>query len=373
MALASLSKPLLYPDWGTTGLTAFSNVTVLDASGEYNGFVFRARTAMTISHVGYRTSTVAGSPTVEIRIETVNATTGLPTGDLWNSSGANNTNVTSATLSSNTWYLDALTGSASISAGDYVAVLFKYASGTSVQIARANNWTFNAFASSSFYNVTNTGGSGAKASGQTWCVALGSSSTSFYDLTAGGAFLPLSAINARTASTSTNTAVGIKFQIPFKGRCIGWRHIAPANWGDIQFGLYDSSKAELSSSSTSLDMDMNAQLAGQGVVYFFDNAVTLDAATTYYFLIYPQTTTTTGVYTANCNTTDYRSAMPGGTNWHYVTQASGGGSWTETATTEFPLIDLVFDRLDDGAGGGGGSPFGGGITGLHGITNGVVG
>jgi hypothetical protein len=57
--------------------------------------------------------------------------------------------------------------------------------------------------------------------------------------------------------------------------------------------------------------------------------------------------------------------MPGGANCHYATYASG--SWTDTATDQVPIMDILIDQLDDGTGGG---AFG--RAGLHAIDCGFA-
>jgi hypothetical protein len=74
-------------------------------------------TARITGHVGFRAGTAAGSPTIEVRIETLDAS-GLPSGTLW----ATNTNGTTGTVSSNTYVLWALTASASIAKGQMFCV-----------------------------------------------------------------------------------------------------------------------------------------------------------------------------------------------------------------------------------------------------------
>ena len=93
------------------GRPSIATRTTMDASGDYDAIVLAAREAMTISHVGFRTGAVAGSPTADVRIETV-AATGLPSGTLW----ATNTNIVTGALSGSTYALHALTASASITA-----------------------------------------------------------------------------------------------------------------------------------------------------------------------------------------------------------------------------------------------------------------
>ena len=51
-----------------TAAPALATDVTLDAAGEYICYVFQAKEAMSLSHIGWRAGTVAGSPTVDTRV-----------------------------------------------------------------------------------------------------------------------------------------------------------------------------------------------------------------------------------------------------------------------------------------------------------------
>lgn len=330
------------PDGATPGA---GNATTMDAAGEHYSWVGPAPQDMTISHVGFNPGTATGSPTVDLRIETVSLSTGQPSGTLW----AANTNKVSGTITTNTWQLEALTASASITKGQFFAVKMIYNSGTSVILRRSGTRAGMAVP----YKVINVS-AGDVTSGISEYIGLvvGSSSTSFYNLSA---MMPFTAI-ANNAFNNTNSAKrGLRFQVPFKCRCVGlWCYLNGVD-ADMNVGLADDAGSELSSSSTAIDDLATSSANAQISSFFFDNAVTLSAATWYRAFQEPTSATNTNISTWTLPSSNYRSGTAWGSNAHYTTFATA--SWDDTATDTIPWMGIIIDQLDDGAsaGGGGGS------------------
>jgi hypothetical protein len=357
MALQSLGSRLIWPDTSFRGTgAAVGSMGTLDAAGEYVAWVGQARESMVVSHFGFRCSTVAGSPTALVSIQTVDATTGLPNG-LW----AANTSGTSGTLSSNTWNLVALTASATIAVGDVFAAVVAYNSGTSLQPSSFSQGTLNI---SQFpYRVVNTGAPAPAAFQSTHAYALGSSSTTFY-----ATFGMMAIVSVATESFANDASPpirGLRFQIPFTGRCVGICHAVGSATGDYVVGLYSDAGSELSSSNTAVDGTLHVGTNEVPGYTFFDNPVTLSPDTWYRLRIAPSTTTATQIQTLTMPSADYRStAGYYGNNVQYTTFS--GAAWDDTNTTKLPMIRFLFDQLDDGVGG---APGGGG--GAH-ILGGTV-
>lgn len=346
MALQSLNTILNWPGvcGRFAGAPTVGNVGsgAVDAAGEYIALVFAARQAMTISHVGFMTGTVAGAATADVRIETVGAT-GLPSGSLW----AANTNIVTGALTTNTWTLVALTAAASIAAGDVVAVKIARDTGTSFVTRAVNNW--NPMGQGLPYLAINQSGSAAKgafAGGGTTSIVVGSGATSFYSINNA---IPFASV-ANNAFNNTNGARrGIRFQVPFICRAVGIRNYDNANAGDRNVAIFDDAGSELNSSSKAYDGD-HAAIANTSVQdYMFDNPVTLSPGTWYRAVIEPSSATNCNISTITLPSADYRSATPGGVNQHYTTFASA--AWSDTATDTIALMDILIDQLDDGLSG----------------------
>jgi hypothetical protein len=345
MTLVTLQRPLVWP--GNTGSVygAFSQNTYAanDAAGEYTAWVLQAVEDMTISHISAVFFNTTGSPTADIRIETVDSS-GLPSGTLW----ATNTNAISATLTAAT-VVTALTAPASITKGQIFCLKIAHNSGTSYTVVRLGGRRD----PSSFnlpYAVTNTGTPTKATLIDTPYVAFGSNSTTFYNvpgfmggsLTGGGSF------------NNTNGARrGLRFTAQFNCRCAGLEFpMATAN-GDYNAILMDDAGSELSSSSTAFDGDQNVLNNTAITRAYFDNPVTLSAGTTYRAVLEPTSATNITLSTLALSSADYRSTSPCGTFGHYTTYASA--AWTDSATATIPFLDLILDQIDDGAGSGSGS------------------
>jgi hypothetical protein len=313
----------------------------MTSAGHYLAYVICAREDMTISHVGFRTGAAAGSPTVEVRIETVDAS-GMPSGTLW----ATNTNVTSGTISASANPLQALTAAASITKGQVFCVKVAFASGTSLIIQNLSSLAA-LFTNSLPYSVANSG-TPTKAIIGAGILALGSNSTTFYNVPG---FLPVTTYSGNAFNNTNAAKRGLRFTPPMNCRAIGIRwHNSNAS-GDFNAVLYDDGGTELSSSSTAFDGDHNSGSANATITVYFDNTVTLTAGTAYRIAIEPSSATNVNVGTYTLPSSDYFSGTPARSNAQYTTFASG--SWTDS-TTQLPLMDVILDQIDNGSGSGGG-------------------
>ena len=344
MTLQSLGTAMVWPGINNPGINLlYTDGLIMDAAGEYNSFVFAAREAMTISHVGLGVANVAGSPTVDIRIETVDGATGLPSGTLW----ATNSNIVTGALS-NGFTVHALTASASITAGQVFCVKVAFATGTSVRHTHIRG-VHGYEAMGRPYRVSNTG-TPAKAdiavnAGASWSLALGSSTTAFYSLWP--AIQPVTAAANNTFNNTNGARRGMRFQVPFKCRCVGLNWFGSTQVGDYNAILFNDAGTELSSSSTAYEGDNSVNTAAAGTIWtYFDNPVTLSPATWYRAVLEPSSTTNVGISTITCADANYMEAMIGGGNSHYTTYASS--AWDDTNTTLVPQMNILIDQLDDG-------------------------
>lgn len=347
MTLVSLPSPIIFPGnlQNLTATPTLNTLVTVSSAGHYGSYVFCARENMTISHVGFRAGTATGSPTVEARIETLDAS-GLPSGTLWDT----NTNGTSGTITSNSNPVIALTASASITKGQTFCVKIAYASGTSQVIQGLGSYIPFFGTSNTPYTVTNTG-SPTKAGGTNgMLVVLGSSSTTFYQMPG---TIPFASLTDGSFNNTNGQKRGLLFTPPMSCRVIGIRYFVGNAAGDYNAGIYtgDASGTELSSSATAFDGDISAaNTVGVHQVYF-DNPVTLSANTAYRAAIEPTSATNCNVNTVTMPSSDYLTASPGGSSQRYTSLSSG--TWTDSST-KYPLLDVLIDQVDDGTGSGGG-------------------
>lgn len=348
MALAQLNTSVAWPDCVNIGVApSVASASLLDASGEYEAVIFCAREAMTITHVAFRNAAAVGSPTADIRIETVDPATGLPSGTLW----ATNTNIVTSTLTTGWQGTFALTAAATIAAGQIVCVKIVYNTGTSFTPNKLQG-SFQKNRSIP-YRVVNTGTPTKTVSSDCLCLALGSSSTAFYNVPGLTPVITVAATNLNNGTAGAKA--GLRFQVPFACRVAGLRLFNGTATGDYNVAVYDDttgSAVELGNSSTAFDGDNNLNIATGATDVYFDNPVVLSAGVWYRVAIEPSSATNTTFYLFTLSNANYRSAMQHGLNAHYTTFTTAGG-WVDTATAQIPFMDLLIDQLPDTASPGG--------------------
>jgi hypothetical protein len=327
------TTPFRYPGWLQTNSQNINGIQTLDASGEYCGYVYQALEDMTISCVGWRSS-ASGSPTAEIRIETVNAA-GYATGTLWTA----DSNVVTGTIVTNTWRQDNLTTAAVVTRGQFFAIKWVYLSGTNLAPQNDGNSETNSHTIP--YEITNVSGADAKSRADRQFLALGSSPTSFYHLPHA---LPVSAQSANTFNNTGSTTHGLRFRLPFPAQLIGVRMVLNAAVGDFNLVCYDNDGNELT--NTAIDGNYNYEGNQAASNFFFTNPITLQAGVWYRVAQEATTSTNSNINTITLHSPAYLTACPFGTDGHYTTRAAG--VWSDTQL-QFPLYDLWLRKVDDAA------------------------
>lgn len=314
---------------------------LVDASGKKAAAVIYAPKSGTVAKIGWRTGTVTASTSTDVRLETVDTTSGDPSGTLW----ATNTNGTEATVASNTWYATTLTAGASVTKGDLLAVVI------------APSGTPN-------YNVS-TGDSGGGLSINFPYVDLYTTSwakTSVAPVVAleynDGSYEPipgtLPASNYSSPafnSGSTPDEKGLHFKFAFPVRVTGFCAAFEQDT-DTTFKLYDSDGATVLA-SVSVDSNARAAVSHSFFCHYFTTTHTLAKDTFYRLTAVPSSTTNCTMAEITVASVAAMDAWEGGQNLH-MTERTDGGAWSQT-TTKRPLISLVIDGLDNGAGSGAGS------------------
>jgi len=353
--LVTLPGPLAYPNIAThfNANPGMGTGGTLTATGHYIAYILTAREDMVVSHVAFRTNSVTGTtPVATVTIETVDSG-GLPSGTLWNAGGGGSTSTT-GTLTSTTVFLQALAASATITKGQVFAVKIAVASGTtpSVGISNINQVALFQNQTNLPYQVNNVGTPTKNVvNNSTANIALGSSSTTFYQVT--GTMPAIAAGNNTFDNTTAGAKRGLRFTIPMNARAVGVRLATQSSVGNYNVCLYDDAGTELNNSCTAyVGAASPATTAGPNWTYF-DNTVTLTAGTTYRIAIEPTSATSVAVGTIQLPSASYRGASLLGTTGHYTTFTTAGG-WIDTATDTVPLMDVLIDQIDNGAGTGGG-------------------
>jgi hypothetical protein len=344
MTLVSLRNPITFPGILLSPYAAptVGTAATLSSAGHYYSVIASAKEDLVISHVGFRAGTATGSPTCTLSIETVD-TSGNPAG----TDGFGSTAGTSATISSNSWVLTALGGSATISRGSLFAIKVALASGTSQVVQHIANVSLpNGTAMP--YTVINTGSAVKGASSNLPMLAVGSNSTTFYDVPG---ILAADSYSAGAFNNTNSAKRGLRFVPSYNCRAIGVRTYHATATGDYNAVLTNDSGTELSSSSTSVEGAATPSAHSTHNVYF-DSPVTLSAGTAYRVAIEPTSATNCNVSTITLPSSDYYSSTAAGSSSVATYAALASGTWTDS-TTQLPFMDVLIDQIDDGTGAGG--------------------
>lgn len=270
----------------------------------------------------------------DIRLETVNATTGHPTGTLW----ALNTNkVQSLPVG---WQTTTLDAAADVPVGEYLAIVIVRQSG-SADFATINP---SACAQEFPYSDNYISTIWTKLQNCPVC-ALGYSDGS-YEVVQGA--WPIQAVNnvSFNSTTSPFNQRGLRFKVPFPTRAVGawvWADID----GDANLRLYDNVAVPLVPTplaTVSLDKDRRFGPTYARQVYYFDAKVALIPQVEYFLALEPGATSVI-LNEVDVNSAAVMDAMDGGREFHFAGR-TGTGAFTMTATKR-PMMGLIFDRFSD--------------------------
>ena len=339
---------------------ASGNITV-DANSEKAACILQAPKTGTIAKIAWRTGTVTLGDTMDVRLETVDASAfpAVPSGTLWDT----NTNGSQIVLltDDNTWFTTTLTAGASVTKGDKLAVVISLP-GSAVGNMQINQRQ-DAVLSGIPYGLPFT-------------TAWGSASFPLamaleYD---DGSYEPLELLPATTLTstsfnnTSTPDSIGLRFKVPFPCRVTGAWFLGDTD-GDFDVKLVNTSYNQGAGTGilASLSMDKDIRRLDATGVYsvYFTATAELAANTFYRMVIEPSSATNLAVQDIAVNSLALLDTMPGGQNFHRTTakDPTGDGSWTNynnvTDGFRYPLMGLIIDGFADdaGVGGGGGGAF----------------
>ena len=310
---------------------ASTTSATIDADGEYGGWVFSAPSAMTVTDIAFYVSTLTTGDNIDVRVETVDATTGLPTGTLW----ATNTNILVNVTSTGRWN-GTLTASASLNAGDIFCV----------KIVRPTAGTFNGvlrlliggnIAQHGFpYRVLNAGSPTKAAASSPVALELKISGPSYPRLGIKAQLLA-DATEAFT-SASTPDERGNRLLLP-GGWVTAFMVEMNAASTACDFVLYDLNNNAVITTNWDLDLVANAAAAGPCRL---PCTRTLISAGEYRAVVKPGATSVTMGVTGALNDGALREQMlQGGLNIQY-TSRTDAGAWTDV-TTKLAKITVEMD------------------------------
>jgi hypothetical protein len=343
MAITSLGTKILTPDYPSpsSGAPTFALSSNLSVAGYKAANIMEVSKAGDISKIRIRTGTLANASNIyTVSVQTVNLTTGNPSGTLW-SANTQKTGVTGfAVNSSYTITLDAV---ATVAAGDLIAIVIEittFAGNNTMTLGTSDNGVGDTYIPA-VLNFTTAWARGSATCG----FGVEYSDGAFAD----GPFMyPLAAINTISLTTSsTPRMIGNKVNIPITSRCVGVWAYADAD-ADFKVTLFDSNGSTALGTITT-DKDIPSAIGTPGTyLLYFSSAITLNANTNYYLMI-EGLGATVNVYDYEGFSENARKALPGGTLFSKVTTTTSTPTSTSDYTDEVTKqtqLGLILDGFD---------------------------
>lgn len=353
MALVSTSGGMWLPayDFWNGGAGPAAAATLLDATADRWAVVFTAPKTGTLDKVRIRLGTVsiAGSSTVLVSFQDVDATTGNPDGtedqfrQIPNGSLTSNTSVLTGKITSD----GTDSGSSrSVTRGDLLAVVARIDTFTAADQVNINNISATTRCGGFVwhYVTENLSGAYAKSSTKTPQVSIQYSDGSYAEVVS---CYPVITVGTQTYNnTSSPDEYGLRFQVPFPCKIGGcWLGIDAD--GDFDIVLYDSGGA---TTLKSVDKDNRSTTVAQVGHVLFTTEATLAADTTYVLSIKP--TSATNLILSYVDVADVKEwdQYGGGQQWYWAEDKDPATTADfATTTTRRPMIGLMVTAVDNGA------------------------
>ena len=358
MALVDLTHPIMYP-FGGFQFYGVSEAN-LSSVGDRIGHVGKFPKAGTVVAILYGVGSVGGAGTVDASRETVDATTGMPTGTAKNDGGGNAvaTAIAYASNDDNRVLRCLLDTDYTCTMGEEVAVVIEQNTAT----------TFNACGSSigAGYESYCVQYAGSWVDGNRGAaITFEYSDGSFAPMLGGQCALPQPSQSGNVTTATNPDEVGVRFQVPFSMSACGF-----VGWGEndqddsLAWKLYDSDDSTvLETVTTDTDKRTNTGLVRIQVGFTQNHTLAID--TWYRLTMTPSVSSGSNQRLGywNADTAAQRDALV--PNWRWC-QRENAGTWDDSASdTLVPRLGLLVSQLDNGAGGaGGGNKVHGGAMGV---------
>ena len=344
MTIITLDSPLWYPTYPINTAVVTQPAFTIDAVDDRFALICEIPKTGTISKVVWPAKSVASADTIHVRVETVDAGSGDPTGTLINA----NAKGSEATPTANNQHFTSLDAGVAVTVGDIIAIVIEAQTGYTgdVDIADASALPF-VISGFPYIKSENAGG------GYGNDVEGGSFALEYDDGTY--AYMPLvwpieTASEVVFKSDTSPKEGGVKFTVPFPMRVIGaWGLIENDGGGTVKLYATGEDPAGTTLGSFTIDKDQSGSTANRAYVRRFASAITLVKNTTYRLAVVASSTTQTTLGSYLLGSAAVLDAMPGGSNWSWTQEAAG--SWADNAE-KWPMMGLLVDGFDDGTGGG---------------------
>ena len=331
------------------GVSTNTYGTTLDAAGEFCGAVIQIPKDGNLTKIGFRTGTVTVSDAIEVRVETVDPTTGRPTGILIHADAYG----IQVSVSANTTYWVELQDPVAVTKSYVpIAVVVKFNSYVAGNLIILHGLTFQSSSVMILPYIFHYIGSTLFSNNLFAAPNFGLEYDGVIEPLAGA--FPAIASGAQSWGKNDNPdRHGLALSFPYSCEVIGIFFLIDLDGGtEIEF--YDSDGITIIPKGTIvLDKDIKGSTAGVMSIITLTTPIELAKNETYRVVLHP--TSTTNISLAHLDVTndgavEAMNAIDGGVDWYYTSCNSPPTNitdWTNLLTRR-PLMGFLINQLDDG-------------------------
>lgn len=357
MTLQAINGPVAWMPY-VPGVFASTTSIGSDTTFAFNGagdkmaFVFQSPSSTPPDQVKFRVIAYTSTGTIDATIETIDATTGAPSGTLVTNTNTGSVSVTSTGTKTCT----GLAGTGTLTAGTQYALVLTATGGFAGDFTVLRTTGTGGVAGSPYSLTKDSAGAWTKSGTTTAGFSIGA-------MTSGGASIHIPGlVGAYTAAlTSYSDASnpderGVRFQLPFPATCYGALIVAslgstPADTNSFALSLYSGHTSGSPTQLATQAFDGDIQASGATRVLRFASGIDLSANTVYALAV---KATSSGNVSLLQHT--YASAAELGCylddNFYSTTRNNSSGAFTDGNTTVYGVYPLL-SKFDDAAGSGG--------------------
>jgi hypothetical protein len=348
--MALIDVPELWlPRPGVISSFALQAVT-LDAQNEKVAWILRANKTASIKAFKLRLGTFAATRNFTFSVQTVDATSGVPTGTLW----ATNTSVTVSLGSGNNneWYTTPdLTANASVTSGtDVFAVVMNYDdSATDLTTVNYGSFGFQVREVAFPYTATFSSGAWSKLD-KSPNIVIVYSDGSIQEMPGVSVFKTMTSLNFNSGSTINRRSM--RFRTPVQMRASGFS-INHNCVGDCNVLLRQDDDTAISGTTISIDKDIRNLTVGAPYQADFPTKPTIAADTFYRLCVEPTTTANITWYYVEADSQAMLDVYEAGSDVHESVwdTSLNPDQWVNNLNIR-PAMAIRFDQIEQGAGGG---------------------
>ncbi len=315
---------------------------VLDADIEAVGFIVMAPKSGDISDVHFYTATVTTGDTMLVSLQTVDVTDGNPDGTI-DQSGT----VVVGDGDDNVRKTVALGSNRTVTKGEYIAIVIEFDSfvAGNMQIRIGDDSYGREITYSKFRDT-----------GSSWSALFARRPILLLEYSDGSFPYPVDCLPASPTQYSGLDSGDTPDEVALRFKLTGPMRLSGAEWfGDLanaalpELVIYEGTTAL--GTISNIDGDIKRNTSNGRYRGVFSSGVVLSAGTVYRLGLRPTTTATVGLHRLIVDSNDHLEATPGGKEFYTSTRVDQG-AWDADLTTTQVAINLYFDQIDDGAGGG---------------------